>query len=113
MKAAKWQRTVSLLLCLLMAMSFFVITTPEAYAAEPAWPYLESIDEYKFGWFGLRDDFTANLKKIEIQQASSLTECTEAAYGATTTYHAGTIYLYVDNMAVAPIRRKPARIRSR
>ena len=108
MKAAKWQRTVSLLLCLLMAMSFFVITTPEAYAAEPAWPYLESIDEYKFGWFGLRDDFTANLKKIEIQQASSLTECTEAAYGATTTYHAGTIYLYVDNIPTDADKTKNA-----
>ena len=34
MKAKKWQRTVSLLLCLLMAMSFFVVTAPKAYAAD-------------------------------------------------------------------------------
>ncbi len=33
MKATKWQRAVSLLLCLLMAMSFFVVTAPKAYAA--------------------------------------------------------------------------------
>ena len=34
MKATKWQRAVSLLLCLLMAMSFFVVTAPKAYAAD-------------------------------------------------------------------------------
>ena len=45
MKAKKWQRTVSLLLCLLMAMSFFVVTAPKAYADESAavtWPQLTS-----------------------------------------------------------------------
>ena len=34
MKAKKWQRTVSLLLCLLMAMSFLIVTAPKAYAAD-------------------------------------------------------------------------------
>ena len=46
MKATKWQRTVSLLLCLLMAMSFLTVTAPKAYAAddttaaEVTWPQL-------------------------------------------------------------------------
>ena len=34
MKAKKWQRAVSLFLCLLMVMSFFVVTAPKAYADE-------------------------------------------------------------------------------
>ena len=36
MKATKWQRAVSLLLCLLMAMSFLTVTAPKAYAADDA-----------------------------------------------------------------------------
>ena len=45
MKITRWQRAVSLLLCLLMAMSFFVVTAPKAYAdesAEVTWPQLTS-----------------------------------------------------------------------
>ena len=34
MKATKWQRTVSLLLCLIMAMGFLIVTAPKAYAAD-------------------------------------------------------------------------------
>ena len=102
MKATKWQRTVSLLLCLLMAMSFFVITVPKAYAAEPKWPYLESIDESSFTNFNLRDDFPApkeNLKKVDIQHVTKLEECADVkTSGATTTYHAGTIVLYVETL---------------
>ena len=102
MKATKWQRTVSLLLCLLMAMSFFVITVPKAYAAEPKWPYLESIDESSFTNFNLRDDFPApkeNLKKVDIQHVTKLEECADVkTSGATTTYHAGTIVLYVATL---------------
>ena len=102
MKATKCQRTVSLLLCLLMAMSFFVITVPKAYAAEPKWPYLESIDESSFTNFNLRDDFPApkeNLKKIDIQHVTKLEECADVkTSGATTTYHAGTIVLYVETL---------------
>ena len=46
MKAVKWQRAVSLFLCLLMAMSFFVVTAPNAYADEGdttgvTWPQLK------------------------------------------------------------------------
>lgn len=50
MKATKWQRAVSLLLCLLMAMSFLTVTAPKAYAADDAtatvqvdWPQLKSL----------------------------------------------------------------------
>lgn len=102
MKAAKWQRTVSLLLCLLMAMSFFIVTAPKAYAAEPTWPYLASIDESSFTNFNLRDDFPApeeNLKKVDIQHVTKLEECADVkTSGATTTYHAGTIVLYVETL---------------
>ena len=107
MKATKWQRTVSLLLCLLMAMSFFVVTAPKAYAAEPTWPYLESvnIEDCTFTNWKLRSDFPAaedNLKKIEILHASTLKECAEVKTGgATTTYHAGTIALYVETLPTA------------
>ena len=46
MKAKKWQRAVSLFLCLLMVMSFFVVTAPKAYAdegetTEVTWPQLK------------------------------------------------------------------------
>lgn len=107
MKAAKWQRTVSLLLCLLMAMSFFVVTAPKAYAAEPTWPYLESvnIEDCTFTNWKLRSDFPAaedNLKKIEILHVSTLEECPKVkTAGATTTYHAGTIALYVETLPTA------------
>lgn len=107
MKATKWQRTVSLLLCLLMAMSFFVVTAPKAYAAEPTWPYLESvnIEDCTFTNWKLRSDFPAaedNLKKIEILHVSTLKECPEVkTAGATTTYHAGTIALYVETLPTA------------
>ena len=56
MKATKWQRAVSLLLCLLMAMSFLTVTAPKAYAAddttaaEVTWPQLTklTIGEYVY-----------------------------------------------------------------
>ena len=83
-------------------MSFFVITVPKAYAAEPKWPYLESIDESSFTNFNLRDDFPApkeNLKKVDIQHVTKLEECADVkTSGATTTYHAGTIVLYVETL---------------
>ena len=51
MKITRWQRAVSLLLCLLMAMSFFTVTAPKAYAADDAteeskvsWPQLTAFD---------------------------------------------------------------------
>ena len=43
MKIARWQRAVSLLLCLLIAMSFFAITAPNAYAVGLSWPQITKI----------------------------------------------------------------------
>ena len=106
MKAAKWQRTVSLLLCLLMAMSFLVITAPKAYAAEPEWPHLTSVgtptnDAATKPYFvpvGLREDFAFTVKDIKIEHAESLTKCAVATSKTYTTYDAGTIKFYVDNL---------------
>ena len=106
MKASKWQRPVSLLLCLLMAMSFFVITAPKAYAAEPDWPHLTSVgtptnDAATKPYFvpvGLREDFAFTVKDIKIEHAESLTKCAVATSKTYTTYDAGTIKFYVDNL---------------
>ena len=106
MNTIRWQRAVSLLLCLLMAMSFFVITAPEAYAAEPEWPHLTSVgtptnDEATKPYFvpiGLREDFAFTVKDIKIEHAESLTKCAVATSKTYTTYDAGTIKFYVDNL---------------
>lgn len=106
MKAAKWQRTVSLLLCLLMAMSFFIVTAPKAYAAEPTWPHLTSVgaltnDKAKKPFFianNLREEFTFTLKDVKIEHTKSLTECALGATGDIKSYDAGTIKFYVDNL---------------
>ena len=106
MKATKWQRTVSLLLCLLMAMSFFIVTAPKAYAAEPTWPHLTSVgtltnDKTTKPFFianNLREDFTFTLKDVKIEHTKSLTECALGATGDIKSYDAGTIKFYVDNL---------------
>lgn len=106
MKATKWQRTVSLLLCLLMAMSFFIATAPKAYAAEPEWPHLTSVgiptnDKAKKPFFianNLREDFTFTLKDVKIEHAKSLTKCALGTTAGYTAYDAGTIKFYVDNL---------------
>lgn len=106
MKATKWQRTVSLLLCLLMAMSFFIATAPKAYAAEPEWPHLTSVgiptnDKATKPFFianNLREDFTFTLKDVKIEHAKSLTECALGTMAGYTAYDAGTIKFYVDNL---------------
>ena len=106
MNTIRWQRAVSLLLCLLMAMSFFVITAPEAYAAEPEWPHLTSVgtptnDEATKPYFvpiGLREDFAFTVKDVKIEHAESLTKCAVSTSKKYTTYDAGTITFYVDNL---------------
>ena len=106
MKATKWQRTVSLLLCLLMAMSFFIATAPKAYAAEPEWPHLTSVgiptnDKATKPFFianNLREDFTFTLKDVKIEHAKSLTKCALGTTAGYTAYDAGTIKFYVDNL---------------
>ena len=106
MKITRWQRAVSLLLCLLMAMSFFVVTAPKAYAAEPEWPHLTSVgtptnDNATKPFFianKLREDFTFTLKDVKIEHAESLTECALGTTAGYKTYDAGTIKFYVDNL---------------
>ena len=106
MNTTRWQRAVSLLLCLLMAMSFFVVTAPKAYAAEPEWPHLTSVgtpinDNATKPFFianNLREDFTFTLKDVKIEHAESLTECALGTTAGYKTYDAGTIKFYVDNL---------------
>ena len=106
MNTTRWQRAVSLLLCLLMAMSFFIVTAPKAYAAEPEWPHLTSVgtptkDEATKPYFvpiGLREDFAFTVKDVKIEHAESLTKCAVSNSKTYTTYDAGTITFYVDNL---------------
>lgn len=83
MKATKWQRAVSLLLCLLMAMSFLTVTAPKAYAADDAtatvqvdWPQLKSL-KIKDGHFydgttAAASTFACKVKDIEITNYESI-----------------------------------------
>ena len=83
MKATKWQRAVSLLLCLLMAMSFLTVTAPKAYAADDAtatvqvdWPQLKSL-KIKDGYFydgttAAASTFACKVKDIEITDYESI-----------------------------------------
>ena len=53
MNTTRWQRAVSLLLCLLIAMSFFVVAVPKAYADESdtskeSWPKLKENGGFSF-----------------------------------------------------------------
>ena len=83
MKATKWQRAVSLLLCLLMAMSFLTVTAPKAYAADDAtatvqvdWPQLKSLkieDGYFYdGTTAAASTFACKVKDIEITNYESI-----------------------------------------
>ena len=83
MKTTKWQRAVSLLLCLLMAMSFLTVTAPKAYAADDAtatvqvdWPQLKSL-KIKDGYFydgttAAASTFACKVKDIEITDYESI-----------------------------------------
>ena len=70
MKITRWQRAVSLLLCLLMAMSFFAITAPNAYAAEPSWPQITS--------FTVTDGYLYDKSNASSRTAACEVETTEA-----------------------------------
>ncbi len=83
MKATKWQRAVSLLLCLLMAMSFLTVTAPKAYAADDAtaavqvdWPQLKSLkitDGYFYDETTVAaSTFACKVKSIEITDYKSI-----------------------------------------
>lgn len=78
MKTTKWQRTVSLLLCLLMAMSFLTVAAPKAYAAddvtaaasEVTWPQITS--------FTVTDGYLYDKSKASSRTAACEVETTEA-----------------------------------
>ena len=77
MKATKWQRAVSLLLCLLMAMSFLTVTAPKVYAADDAtaagevtWPQITS--------FTVTDGYLYDKSKASSRTAACEVETTEA-----------------------------------
>ena len=83
MKTTKWQRAVSLLLCLLMAMSFLTVTAPKAYAADDAtatvqvdWPQLKSLkitDGYFYDETTVAaSTFACKVKDIEITNYESI-----------------------------------------
>ena len=84
MKTTKWQRTVSLLLCLLMAMSFLTITAPNAYAAEPSWPQVTSFavtDGYLYDSSKVANRKVAcKVKTIEIVNYTKAKESASTGY---------------------------------
>ena len=88
MKATKWQRAVSLLLCLLMAMSFLTVTAPKAYAADDAtaaevtWAQLTSFkladESYVYNDYTAKTRNTAwEIKSIYIDNYSELVTRTD------------------------------------
>lgn len=88
MKATKWQRAVSLLLCLLMAMSFLTVTAPKAYAADDAtaaevtWAQLTSFqladESYVYNDYTAKNRNTAwEIKSIYIDNYSELVTRTD------------------------------------
>ena len=88
MKATKWQRAVSLLLCLLMAMSFLTVTAPKAYAADDAtaaevtWAQLTSFkladESYVYNDYTAENRNTAwEIKSIYIDNYSELVTRTD------------------------------------
>lgn len=88
MKATKWQRAVSLLLCLLMAMSFLTVTAPKAYAADDAtaaevtWAQLTSFkladESYVYNDYTAKKRNTAwEIKSIYIDNYSELVTRTD------------------------------------
>ena len=84
MKITRWQRAVSLLLCLLMAMSFFAITAPNAYAAEPSWPQVTSFavtDGYLYDSSNVaKRKVACKVKTIEIVNYTKAKESASTGY---------------------------------
>ncbi|MEF2956037.1 MAG: hypothetical protein U0O27_01895 [Oscillospiraceae bacterium] len=88
MKTTRWQRAVSLLLCLLMAMSFLTVTAPKAYAADDAtaaevtWAQLTSFkladESYVYNDYTAKNRNTAwEIKSIYIDNYSELVTRTD------------------------------------
>ena len=84
MKITRWQRAVSLLLCLLIAMSFFAITAPNAYAVGPSWPQVTSFavtDGYLYDSSKVANRKVAcKVKTIEIVNYTKAKESASTGY---------------------------------
>ena len=118
MKATKWQRTVSLLLCLLMAMSFFVITAPKVYAAdesgtsEVTWPKLKENGGFSFAngkwaitssiydYTAKKTGFTFEDKDVTVKNYPAL----QALPGKTTDFLVGEVILNYGDAVLATSR---------
>ena len=103
MKATKWQRVVSLLLCLLMAMSFLTVTAPKAYAADDAtaaevtWPQITSFQlpdaSYVYNDYDSNFITTAwKIKHIDIKNEPELVKREDRGYRP----YAGEIQITVE-----------------
>ena len=101
MKAKKWQRTVSLLLCLLMAMSFLTVTAPKAYAAddttaaEVTWPQLTEFkltDDYVYN----NSDVSTATVKYKVKGTAIITQYTKLVTKKNNTF-AGEVHITVES----------------
>ena len=103
MNAKKWQRTVSLLLCLLMAMSFLTVTAPKAYAADDAtaaevtWPQITSfqLPDASYVYNDYDSDFITTawkIKHIDIKNEPELVKREDRGYRP----YAGEIQITVE-----------------
>ena len=103
MKATKWQRVVSLLLCLLMAMSFLTVTAPKAYAADDAtaaevtWPQITSfqLPDASYVYNDYDSDFITTawkIKHIDIKNEPELVKREDRGYRP----YAGEIQITVE-----------------
>ena len=103
MNERKWQRTVSLLLCLLMAMSFLTVTAPKAYAADDAtaaevtWPQITSfqLPDASYVYNDYDSDFITTawkIKHIDIKNEPELVKREDRGYRP----YAGEIQITVE-----------------
>ena len=113
MNTTRWQRAVSLLLCLLMAMSFLAVSTPIAYAAERGsatsgavdWPQLTKLEEVPtiMEWKNVNwavGSAPATIKDYKITQyAEKKSPPSQVVIPAdVTAYEVGLITIYLDKL---------------
>ena len=78
MKTTKWQRTVSLLLCLLMAMSFLTVAAPKAYAADDVTAVASEVTWPQITSFTVTDGYLYDKSNASSRTAACEVETTEA-----------------------------------
>ena len=113
MNTTRWQRAVSLLLCLLMAMSFLAVSTPIAYAAERGsatsgavdWPQLTKLEKVPtiMEWKNVNwavGSSPATIKDYKIAQyAEKKSPPSQVVIPAdVTAYEVGLITIYLDKL---------------